>query len=113
VILFDVSDSDFPIGFNLLQYKHPDEKTRIVSGIVTTFNKLFAHSRGPRLEYILRNVLLTLIEYPNATLMHILRVLTDKTFREEVVSHTKDTMIMKFWTDEFNKRDEKQRQEAI
>ena len=45
VILFDVSDSDFPIGFNLLQYKNPDEKPRIVSGIVTTFNKLFAHSR--------------------------------------------------------------------
>lgn len=45
VILFDISDSEFPIGFNLLQAKDNDEKVRIVSGVVTTFQKLFAHSR--------------------------------------------------------------------
>lgn len=113
VILFDVADSEYPIGFNLLQAKDADEKIRIVSGVVTTFQKLFAHSRGPRLEYILRNILITLIDYPNATLMHILRILTDKQFREEVVKHTTDTMILKFWRDEFDKRDERQKQEAI
>lgn len=113
VILFDVSDSDFPIWFNLLQAKDADEKTRIVSGVVTTFAKLFAHSRWPRLEYILRNILLTLIDYPNATLMHILRILTDKNFREEVLKHTTDTMILKFWRDEYDKWDERQKQEAM
>lgn len=113
VILFDVSDSDFPIGFNLLQAKDADEKIRIVSGVVTTFAKLFAHSRWPRLEYILRNILLTLIDYPNATLMHILRILTDKNFREEVLKHTTDTMILKFWRDEYDRRDERQKQDAM
>ena len=113
VILFDVSDSEFPIWFNLLQAKDADEKTRIVSWVVTTFAKLFAHSRGPRLEYILRNILLTLIDYPNATLMHILRILTDKNFREDVLKHINDTMILKFWRDEYDKRDERQKQEAM
>ena len=113
VILFDVADSEFPIGFNLLQAKDADEKTRIVSGVVTTFAKLFAHSRWPRLEYILRNILLTLIDYPNATLMHILRILTDKNFREEVLKHINDTMILKFWRDEYDKWDERQKQEAM
>lgn len=113
VILFDVSDSEFPIGFNLLQAKDADEKIRIVSGVVTTFAKLFAHSRWPRLEYILRNILLTLIDYPNATLMHILRILTDKNFREEVLKHTTDSMILKFWRNEYDKRDERQKQEAM
>ena len=80
---------------------------------MTTFQKLFAHSRGPRLEYILRNTLFTLVNYPNATLMHILRILTDKQFREEVLKHTKDTLILKFWKDEFERRDERQKQEAI
>ena len=113
VILFDVADSEFPIGFNLLQYKDADEKIRIVSGVVTTFQKLFAHSRWPRLEYILRNILLSIVDYPNATIMHILRVLTDKTFREEVLKHVTDSLILKFWRDEYDKRDERQKQEAI
>lgn len=113
VILFDVSDTDFPIGFNLLQYKTEDEKIRIVSGVVSAFYKLFANSWGPRLEYILRNVLLSVVEYPNATLMHILRVLIDANFRTEVISHIKDAMVLKFRESEFNKRTDKQREEAV
>lgn len=113
VILFDVADSDFPIGFNLLQAETEDGKNLIASGVVTTFKRLFGTSRGPRLEYILRNVVLSLVEYPNATLMHILRILTDKNFREEVVSNIKDTVVMKFWMNEFNKRNDKQREEAV
>ncbi len=113
VILFDVADSDFPIGFNLLQADNEDEKNRIASGVVATFYKLFEHSWGPRLEYILRNVVLSIIDYPNATIMHILRVLIDKNFREEVVNHIQDEVVKKFWTNEFDKRNDRQREEAI
>lgn len=113
VILFDISDSEFPIGFNMMQADNEDEKNRIASGIVSTFQKLFDNSRWPRLEYILRNVTLSLVDYPNATLMHILRVLTDKEFREEVISHVQDSVVLKFWTNEFGKRADKQREEAV
>ena len=113
VILFDISDTEYPIGFNLLQADNEDEKNRIASGVVSTFQKLFDNSWGPRLEYILRNVVLTIIDYPNATLMHILRILTDKNFREEVISYVKDEVILKFWNNEFNKWQDKQREEAI
>ena len=113
VILFDISDTEYPIGFNLLQADNEDEKNRIASGVVSTFQKLFDNSRGPRLEYILRNVVLSIIDYPNATLMHILRMLTDKEFREEVISHVKDPVILKFWNNEFNKRQDRQREEAV
>ena len=113
VILFDVGDVEYPIGFNLLQADNEDEKNRIASGVISTFQKLFDNSRGPRLEYILRNVVLSIIDYPNATLMHILRVLTDKEFREEVISHIKDSVLLKFWNNEFNKWQDKQREEAV
>jgi len=113
VILFDVADSDYPIGFNLLQANTEEEKNLVASGVVSTFNKLFENSWGPRLEYILRNVVISLVDYPNATLMHILRVLTDKSFREEVISCVKDAVVLKFWTAEFNKWNDKQRDEAI
>ncbi|MDR0282499.1 MAG: type IV secretory system conjugative DNA transfer family protein [Candidatus Peribacteria bacterium] len=45
--------------------------------------------------------------------MHILRVLTDKEFREEVISHVKDSVLSKFWNDEFNKWQDRQREEAV
>ena len=113
VILFDLSDTEYPIWFNLLQADNEDEKNRIASGVVSTFQKLFDNSWWPRLEYILRNVVLSVIEYPNATLMHILRVLTDKDFREEVISHVHDSVLLKFWNSEFNKWQDRQREEAI
>jgi hypothetical protein len=45
--------------------------------------------------------------------MHILRILTDKNFREEVLKHTTDMMIIKFWRDEYDRRDERQKQDAM
>ena len=113
VILFDVSDTDYPIWFNLLQAENEDEKNRIASGVVSTFQKLFENSWWPRLEYILRNVVLSVINYPNATLMHITRILTDKDFRAEVLSTINDSVLKKFWETEFNKWSDKQRDEAI
>ena len=113
VILFDLADTEYPIGFNLLQADNEDEKNRIASWVVSTFQKLFDNSWWPRLEYILRNVVLTVIDYPNATLMHILRILTDKDFREEAISHIHDSVLLKFWNSEFNKWQDRQRDEAI
>ena len=113
VILFDLSDTEYPIWFNLLQADNEDEKNRITSGVVSTFQKLFDNSWWPRLEYILRNVVLTVIDYPNATLMHILRILVDKDFREEAISHVHDSVLLKFWNSEFNKWQDRQRDEAI
>ena len=113
VVLFDVADTGYPIGFNLLQYDSEEEKNRIVSWVVSAFYRLFAHSRWPRLEYILRNVLLSVVEYPNATLMHILRILVDDAFRDEVIWYIKDPLVLKFWKNEFLTRQPRQREEAI
>lgn len=113
VILFDVADADFPLWFNLLQSDTEEWKNLVASWVVSTFKRLFGNSRWPRLEYILRNVVLSLVDYPNATLMHILRILIDKNFREEVISTVKDSVVLKFWTSEFNKRNDKQREDAV
>lgn len=113
VILFDVSDTKYPIWFNILQYDSEDDKILVVSWIVWTFKKLYGESWWPRLEYILRNVMLSVIEYPNATLMHIVRMLTDKNFKEEVLTYVKDPIVLKFWRNEFDKRTDKFRDEAI
>lgn len=113
VILFDIADTDYPIGFNLLQFDNEGQKNLIVSGVVSTFEKLYGNSRWPRLEYILRFVMLAIVEYPNATLLHITRMLTDANFRNDVLSHNTDALILKFWKEEFGKWTDKFREEAI
>ncbi len=113
VILFDVSDTNYPIWFNVFEYESDEEKNLIVSGIVSIFKKLYDNSWWPRLEYILRNVILSVIEYPNATLLHLNRMLTEKNFREDVLGYVKDPIVLKFRRSEFDKRTDKFRDEAI
>jgi hypothetical protein len=80
VIYFNPNDRDRPIRLNVLEVKNPAQRELIVSGIVAIFNKLYGHSWGPRLEYILRNTLLALSEIPGMTLVDVPKILTDRSF---------------------------------
>lgn len=113
VIYFNPADRDFPIGFNLLENVEPDLRNVVASGAVGIFKKLFAESWGPRLEYILRNAILALLEYPGSTLLGINRLLTDKPFRQRVVQHITDPVIRDYFENEFERYDPKFRTEAI
>ena len=88
-------------------------KDLVSSGIVAIFQKLYANSWGPRLEYILRNTILSLLEYPDATLLMVPMVLTDPTFRAKVVARLSDPVMISFWTKEFDGMQERLRTEAI
>ncbi len=113
VVLFDVSDTNFPVWFNVMEVTDDEQKNLVASGVVSIFKKLFGMSRWPRLEYILRNVMLSVLQYPNATLMHVARMLTDKNFKDEVLESVTDPIVLKFRRDEFDKRSDNQRNEAI
>ncbi|MBI2263370.1 type IV secretion system DNA-binding domain-containing protein [Candidatus Berkelbacteria bacterium] len=114
VVYFNPTDREHPLGFNILEAVEPDLKNIVASGVVGIFKKIFGDvSWGPRLEYILRNVILALLDYPNATLLEVMRVLTDKDFRKEVVSKLTDPVIRDFFINEYEKYDPKFRTEAI
>ena len=113
VVYFSPADSKHPVGFNLLENTDPEYKNIIASGIVGVFKKIFGESWGPRLEYILRNVILGLLDYKKATLLSVLRVLTDMKFRREVVSMIEDPVIKDFFINEFERYDQKFRTEAV
>ncbi|TSC72412.1 MAG: hypothetical protein G01um101438_496 [Parcubacteria group bacterium Gr01-1014_38] len=119
VIYFDPSDAEFPVAFNVLETVRPEdsrfaqEKNLVTSGLVGVFKKLWADSWGPRLEYILRNTILALLDSPGNTLLGILRILVDKDFRKEIVSNIRDPVVKSFWVDEFAQYNERFRQEAI
>jgi type IV secretory pathway TraG/TraD family ATPase VirD4 len=101
VVIFDPSDRDFPIGFNLLEQVSPDMRSIVASGLVGIFKKIWADSWGPRLEYILRNTVLALLEYPNSTMLGILKMLVDPNFQARVLEQVKDPVIKEFWEKEF------------
>lgn len=113
VVYFSPADYDFPVGFNVLEQVDANVRNVVASGVVGIFKKIFGESWGPRLEYILRNAILALLEYPNATLLGVMRILTDNAYRRSVLSTITDPVIRDFFVNEFEKYEPKFRQEAI
>ena len=111
-IIFDPSDTDWPIAFNMLERVEPKYRSLVASGLVWIFKKIFGDSWGPRLEHILRNTILALLEYPNSTLLSIPLMLTSEVFRNKVVRKITDPVVKKFWTAEFAKMAPNQKVEA-
>ena len=112
VIYFNPSDVDFPIAFNPMEITDSKLKTQTVSELIGVLKRMF-DSWGPRLEYILRYSLLALLDYPESTMLDITRILTDKKFREEVLSYVNDPVVYNFWTVEFASWNDKFAAEAV
>lgn len=113
VIVFNPADRAYPIAFNILEKVDRDAKPLVASGVVSIFEKIYGHSWGPRLEHILRNTILALLDYPDSTLLDVPKLLADQKFRDEVIKHIEDPVVRDFWTDEFAAYSERQRVEAI
>lgn len=113
VIYFNPVDRDRPVRLNILEVKNPAQRELVVSGIVAIFNKLYGHSWGPRLEYILRNTLLALSEAGDATLADVPKLLTDQGYRRGIVANLKDEVIKRYFEQEFEKMPDKMKQESI
>lgn len=113
VIYLNPADQNFPLAFNVMESVDPDYRHLVASGLIGVFKKIWADSWGPRLEYILRNAILALLEYPGSTLLGVTRILVDKKYREKVVDKVTDPVIRQFWIDEFPKWSDKVLQEVV
>jgi hypothetical protein len=101
VIYFAPFDLDHPISFNVMEDVGHDKRHLVVSGLMSTFKKIWVDAWSARMEYILTNALLALIEYPDTTLLSVNRLFVDKDYRKKVVDYIKDPAVKAFWTDEF------------
>lgn len=113
VIVFDPSDYKNPIAFNMLESVPRELQPIVASGLLSIFKKMFAESWGPRLEYILRNTIITLLQVPDSTLMSIPMMLTQTSYRRKIIAKIQDPMMEKFWTSEFEAMEPKQMVEAV
>ncbi len=112
VLYFAPFDMDNPISFNVMEDVGPDKRHLVVSGLMSTFKKIWVDAWSARMEYILSNTLLALLEYPGSTLLGVNRMLSDKDYRNAVVANIKDPSVKSFWVDEFAKYNERYMQEA-
>ena len=113
IVYLDPSDSTHAFSLNPLEVQYEFQRELVVSGIVSIFKKLFDKSWGPRLEYILRNTLLTAIVQPNPTLLMVPEILSNDKFRATAVERVTDPVIRSFWLNEYAQMQPKLRTEAI
>jgi DNA helicase HerA-like ATPase len=113
LVYFNPGDLEHPIGLNLLDGVPPDERHLVASGIVAAFKSIWRDSWGPRLEYILHNAIMALLDCPNATLLGVNPLLTDDQYRRWVVGQIRDPFIRAFWSEEYEGYDARFRREAI
>ncbi len=104
VILFDPSDTERPMGFNMLEAKTEEQKHLIVTSIIGLMYKLFDPNKtgiiGPRFEHAIRNAMLTVMYDPGATFIEVVRILTDAAFVQELLPRVQDPIIRRYWTDQ-------------
>ncbi len=101
VVYFAPFDMDYPVAFNVMEDVGYDKRHLVVSGLLSAFRKIWVDAWSARMEYILSNTLLALLEYPGATLLDVNRMLVNKKFRAKVVENVTDPIVKSFWVDEF------------
>lgn len=113
VVYFNPSDINYPIGFNILETVNPEHKHLVSSGLMGVFKKIWPDVWSARMEYILNNTILALLDFPDTTLLGINRLLADEEYREKVVRNIKDPVVKAFWDTEFAAYNDRYKQEAV
>src|SRR3989344_4088807 len=113
VVYLDPSDLEYTFSLNPLEVQNANQKELVVSGIVSIFKKIYGLSWGPRLEYILRNTILSVIDLPNATLLMVPEMLTNDAFRHKALEHIKDPVLKNYWVNEFEQMQPRLKSEAM
>lgn len=111
---FNPADPEYVYPLNVLEAENDSQKELVASGVISIFKKLYGEvSWGPRLEHILRNAVLTLVNTPDSNLTHIVEILTNKNFRDKIVPQLHNPTLKNFWINEFDRMDPKFQNEAV
>ena len=113
VVYFNPADMDFPVSFNIMDVADPKYKHLIASGLIGIFTKIWANVWSARMEYILANCILALLDTPGTTLLGIPRMLVDRDYRQKIINNLKDPVVKSFWVNEYEEWESRYRNEAI
>jgi energy-coupling factor transporter ATP-binding protein EcfA2 len=113
VIYFDPSNMEHPFAFNPMEQVGTEFRHLVASGIMSVFKKIWVDAWSARMEYILNNTLLALLEFPGSTLLGILRMFAEPEYRKTIVSNLQDPVIKAFWQNEFARYSQRLETEAL
>ncbi|MEW5805243.1 MAG: CxxC-x17-CxxC domain-containing protein [Patescibacteria group bacterium] len=113
VVYINPSDTNYPLAFNVMESVDFEQRHLVASSLLSVFKKIWPDVWSARMEYILNNTFLALLEYPDSTLLGISRMLADKDYRKMIVSRLMDPVVKAFWTQEFARYHDRFQVEAI
>ena len=113
VVYFAPFDLEHPISFNVMEDVGPDKRHLVAQGLLSAFKKIWGEETfSARMEHIVNNTLLALLEYPGTTILSMTRMLTERAYRDKVVENIKEPSVKAFWINEFGAWDERYQKEA-
>ena len=113
VVYFNPADMEYPVSFNIMEVSDPRYKHLIASGLIGIFTKIWANVWSARMEYILANCILALLDTPGTTLLGVPRILVDKDYRQKIINNLQDPVVKSFWVNEYEEWEARYRNEAI
>src|SRR3989338_6672993 len=113
VVYFNPADAEYPVGFNILEAVSERHKHLVASGMMGVFKKIWENMWSSRMEYILNNTILALLDNQGSTLLGINRMLSDAEYRKRMIGNVTDPVVKQFWLKEFASYNEKYAQEAV
>lgn len=112
IVYFNPADTDYPFAFNVMESVDIDKRHLVTAGLMGVFKKIWPDVWSARMEYILNNTLLALMDYPEATLLGINWMFSDLEYREKVVNSIQDPVVKNFWTKEYARYNQRYEVEA-
>lgn len=117
VIIFDPSDTERPMGLNILEHETEDEKHAITAGVINMMYKLFDPNRtgmvGPMFEHAVRNAMLTVMCEPGASFIEVVRCITDDNYVKTILPKVKDPLVRRYWTDEMAQTSQQTKSDSL
>lgn len=113
LVYFNPSDLDYPIAFNPFENVGREYKQQVTYSLIEIFKKFFGSDWTPKIEHVFRFTILALLDFKQATFMSVQKILTDRPYRQMIIEHIQDSVVKKFWANEFSSWSEKFDNEAI
>lgn len=113
IVYMNPADLDYPIGFNVLEAVSQTQKHLLSAGLMSVFKKIWEGLWSARMEYILSNTILALMDTPGTTLLAVNRMYSDTEFRKMIITNIKDPIVKQFWVMEYAAYSEKFATEAV
>jgi CxxC-x17-CxxC domain-containing protein len=112
VVYFNPADLDYPLAFNVMEKVKAEHRHLVASGLMGVFKKIWPDVWSARMEYILNNAILALLEYPGSTLLGVNRILADPEYRKKIIERLTDPIVKSFWVQEFARYTQQYEREA-